>query len=128
MRSFARLWFSMLLNDDATRLRHIIEAVGEALGYVEHLDRDEFKASRPMQHSVVRCIEIVGEAASRLSLELRHANSQVPWSDIIGMRNRIVHAYFDIDAEIIWRTAREDFPGFLAEIQFIAKSLESVEE
>lgn len=118
----------MLLSDDTTRLRHIIEAAGEALGYVEYMERDEFKASRPMQHSVVRCIEIVGEAASRLSPALRQANPQVPWSDIIGMRNRIVHAYFDIDAEIVWRTAREDFPGFLAEIELIAKSLECVEE
>lgn len=118
----------MLLNDDRTRLRHIIEAAEEALGYVEHLDRDEFKASRPMQHSVVRCIEIVGEAASRLSPAIRQANPQIPWPDIIGMRNRIVHAYFDIDAEVVWRTAREDFPDFLAAIELIANRLENVEE
>ena len=118
----------MLLNDDPTRLRHIIEAAREALGYVDGMDRNEFKASRPMQHSVVRCIEIVGEASSRLSAALREANPQIPWTDIIGMRNRIVHAYFDMDTEIVWRTAREDFPGFLAEIELIAKRLESVEE
>lgn len=64
----------MLLNDDKTRLLHIIEATSVARAYVKDLDRDEFKASRPMQHSIVRCIEIVGEAASRLSPALGRAN------------------------------------------------------
>jgi len=73
----------MRLNDDSTRLRHITEATREALSYVEDLDSDRFHSSRPMQHSVVRCIEIVGEAASKLSPGLREATPQIPWSDII---------------------------------------------
>ncbi len=114
----------MRLDDDPTRLRHIIEATREALGYVDDMDRDQFRSSRPMQHSVVRCIEIVGEAASRLSPALREANPQIPWPDIVGMRNRIVHAYFDIDIEVVWRTAREDFPELLVEIEAIAQRLQ----
>ncbi len=113
----------MRLDDDPTRLQHIIEAAQEAIGYVDSIGRTEFYASRPLQHSVVRCIEIVGEASSRISRALRDANPQIPWVDIIGMRNRIAHAYFDIDIEIIWKTATEDFPELLPEIKAIARNL-----
>ena len=117
----------MLLNDDLTRLRHIIEAADEAMGYVRGLSRTEFENDRPLQHSVVRCIEIVGEASSRLSNELRESNPQVPWVDIIGMRNRIVHAYYDIDIGIVWKTAVEDLSDLLPELRVIAQSLEAPE-
>ena len=113
----------MLLSDDPTRVRHIIEAAREAMGYVNGIERSAFDASRPLQHSVVRCIEIAGEAASRLSRQLRESNPQVPWVDIISMRNRIVHAYFDIDIGIVWKTATEDLPDFLPEMEAIARSL-----
>ena len=98
----------MLLDDDRTRLLHMLEAAGEARGYVASVTRDEFDAQRPLQHSVVRCIEIMGEAASRLSTEYRTSHDEVPWQDIVRMRNRLVHAYFDIDLDIVWRTGREE--------------------
>jgi len=95
------------------------------MGYVSGIERSEFDASRPLQHSVVRCIEIVGEAASRLSKQLRQSNPQIPWVDIISMRNRIAHAYFDIDIDIVWKTATEDFPDLLSEVEAIARSLQN---
>lgn len=85
----------MLLDSDQNRLRHMIEAAQEAVGYVVGLPRAEFDAQRPLQHSVVRCIEVIGEAASRLSSEVRTANPEIPWQDMMGMRNRLIHAYFD---------------------------------
>ena len=113
----------MLLDDDFTRLRHIIEAAQEAMGYVRGIKSAEFEGSRPLQHSVVRCIEIIGEAASRVSEELRESNPQIPWMDIIGMRNRVVHAYFDIDIGIVWKTATEDLPALLPEVEAITRDL-----
>lgn len=113
----------MLLNDDATRLRHMIEAAEEAIGYVGGIEVAEFRGNRPLQHAVVRCIEIVGEAANRLSPALRDSNPRVPWADIIVMRNRIVHAYFDIDVEIVWMTAREDLPVLLEQVRVIHQGL-----
>jgi len=113
----------MLLDDDVTRLRHMIEAAQEAMGYAEGLPRTEFKSSRPLQHSVVRCIEIIGEASSRISKEFRESSPQIPWVDIIGMRNRIVHAYYDIDIDIVWKTVTEDLPALLPEIQAVTRDL-----
>ena len=95
----------MLHDSDRNRLCHMFEAALEAVGYTDGLPREEFDSQRPLQHSVVRCIEIVGEAASRLSPELRENNPDIPWKDMVGMRNRLIHAYFDMDLDLIWQTA-----------------------
>jgi uncharacterized protein with HEPN domain len=63
---------------------------------------------------VARVVEIIGEAASRVSAEARAAAPSVPWSAIIGMRNRLVHAYVDVDHDILWKTATEELPHLLA--------------
>ncbi|MFP4192601.1 MAG: DUF86 domain-containing protein [Candidatus Hydrogenedentota bacterium] len=107
----------MLLDSDETRLRHMVEAAREAVSYVEGITRHQFDSERPLQHSVIRCIEIIGEAASRLTPELREATPGIPWTDIIGMRNRIVHAYFDIDLDIIWQTVRHELPAMLPRLE-----------
>ena len=114
----------MRLDDDETRLGHIAEAAREAVGYVADIDRATFDASRPLQHAVVRCIEIVGEAAARLSPALRDANPQIPWSRIVATRNRIVHAYFDVDMDLIWATARIELPELLHEIAAVREQLD----
>jgi uncharacterized protein with HEPN domain len=67
-------------------------------------------------HSLVRNIEIIGEAASQISRELRDRSPGLPWTDVIGMRNRLVHAYFDIDPDIVWDTATQDLPPLVAEL------------
>jgi uncharacterized protein with HEPN domain len=103
----------MLLDSDINRLRHMIEAAREAAGYVESLPQEAFDSQRTLQHSVVRCIEIVGEAAARLSPEARADNPDIPWQDIIGMRNRLIHAYFDLDLGLIWNTARQELPALI---------------
>ena len=73
------------------------------------LDRDQM-----LLFAVVRAIEIVGEAASRVSAETRAATPQIPWPAIVGMRNRVVHAYFDIDREIVWTTVIAELPLLVA--------------
>lgn len=115
----------MPLNNDRTRLNHIIDSASEAMGYVYGIDRASFDGNRLLQHGIVRCVEIVGEASARLSKQTRDANPQVPWVDIIGMRNRIVHAYFDIDIELVWKTVTEDLPELLPTIVAILKNLDA---
>ena len=109
----------MLLDDDPTRLSHISDATQEALGYVKTLDREAFEQNRPMQHAIIRCLTIVGEASARLSLELRNSNAHIPWPRIIATRNRIVHAYFDLDLDLIWHTATHELPILLNQIEQI---------
>lgn len=72
------------------------------------LDRDEM-----LLFALVRAVEIVGEAAARLSHDARAAMPNIPWSLIVGMRNRLVHAYFDVDRDILWTTVTEALPALL---------------
>lgn len=87
--------------DDLVRLRHMVEAAQ----IVADRQRSDLHADLTLRFAVVRAIEIFGEGASRLSPEAREAAPQIPWSAIIGMRNRLVHPYFDIDHDIVWTTA-----------------------
>jgi uncharacterized protein with HEPN domain len=64
---------------------------------------------------------VIGEAASKISLDLRKAHPDIPWQKIIGMRNRLIHVYFDIDYDIIWQTLKENLPPVIEQIQAILK-------
>ncbi len=64
--------------------------------------------------ALVRAIEIIGEAASKISPEGKAETSAVPWSSLVGMRNRLIHAYFDVDLDILWNTATVSLPELLA--------------
>ena len=66
--------------------------------------------------AIVRNLEIIGEAASQVSREFRERQSGLPWADVIGMRNRLIHAYFDVDPDIVWDTATKDLPLLVDEL------------
>jgi uncharacterized protein with HEPN domain len=65
----------------------------------------------------VKCIEIVGEAASRISEETRQQAPQMPWQDIVSMRNRLIHAYFDVDLDRVWDTVEGDLPFLMTQLE-----------
>ncbi len=71
--------------------------------------------------AVVRAVEIVGEAATRVSNETRMATPEIPWSDIMGMRNRLVHGYFNINIEIVWKTVTVELPQLLPVLEIALK-------
>lgn len=97
--------------DDLTRIRHIVEAVASATRFVEGRERSDLDTDDMLVYALARAIEIVGEAASRISQETRDSLSDIPWASIIGMRNRLVHAYFDMDRDILWTTVTEAAPA-----------------
>jgi uncharacterized protein with HEPN domain len=99
--------------DDRIRVLHMIEAAEAAEAFVLGRDRAALDTDRMLLFALVRAIEIVGEAASKVSHDTRAAAPAVPWDQITGMRNRLVHAYFDIDRDVLWRTATEEVPSLL---------------
>lgn len=107
----------MLGRADANRLFHMLEAAREAMGHAQGRNREDLDVDRQLTHSLVRCIEIIGEAANRVSSEYRKENPRIPWDDIIGMRNRLIHAYFDVNLNIVWRTVKEEVPLLTAELE-----------
>lgn len=100
--------------EDAIRVRHMIDAAETAQRFVAGRHRDDLNGDQMLLFALVRAVEIIGEAASRVTPETRSATPAVPWPAIIGMRNRLIHAYYDIDRDILLRTVTEEIPQLLA--------------
>ncbi len=103
--------------DDAIRVRHMADAAREAIGFVHDRSRDDLNHDRQLTWALVKAVEIIGEAAYQISPATKAEVPDVPWDDIIGMRNRLVHAYFDINLDILWKTVKEDLPLLLTTLE-----------
>ena len=110
--------------DDLTRLKHIRVSAKEALSFVKSRRREDLDDDRMLSLALVRLVEIMGEAANHVSESCQAKYFQIPWRQIIGMRNRIIHAYFDVDLDIIWQVITQDLGSLLSEIQKAIKDLE----
>jgi len=102
---------------DEAYLLDILIAARKVLRYVSDLSRELFKEDTLRQDAVIRNLQIIGEAARKISDEFRSEHPEVPWSEIVGMRNRLVHDYSRIDVTKIWDTAQEDIPSLIRWIE-----------
>ena len=103
--------------DDEVRLRHMLDAAREAISFVRGRVRGDLETDRQLVLSLVKDIEIVGEAASQVSEPARSQVPEVPWLEIVAMRNRLVHAYFSINLDIVLQTTQEDLPLLIAKLE-----------
>lgn len=103
--------------DDRVRLLHMIEAAETAIRFASGRSRADLDSDQMLAFALVRAVEILGEAASRVSEPARLEAPDIPWSLIISMRNRLLNAYFDIDLDILWKTVTEDLPGLLPSLR-----------
>ncbi|MCK5416105.1 DUF86 domain-containing protein [Candidatus Parcubacteria bacterium] len=85
---------------------------------------ENFQEDSKTIHAVVRCIEIIGEAANNISEEVKDRYSEIEWKQVVGMRNLMIHEYFGVDSDIIWQTSKEDIPVLLEKIKNILNDLE----
>jgi uncharacterized protein with HEPN domain len=99
---------------DEERIRHMIDAAEAALRFVSGRSRPALDDDDMLTFALVRAIEVVGEAAARVSPAARQELDAVPWSAVIGMRNRLIHAYFDVDRDILWTTVTAGLPALLS--------------
>jgi len=109
--------------DDSVYLKHIRDAILKIDGYTRKVSAASFKKDTLIQDGVIRQIEIIGEATKRLSDKLRKDNKDIPWDDIAGMRDKMVHDYFGVDIEKVWLTVQHDIPILKKQINRILKSL-----
>ena len=100
--------------DDEIRLRHMLDAACEALSFVQGRTRSDLDGDRQLVLELVKEIEIVGEAAAQTTEYLRRELPETPWGRIVGMGNPLVHAYFDINLDILWQTVQADLPELIA--------------
>ncbi len=97
-------------------IEDILAAIGKVEHYTHGLSKLEFLSDDKTVDAVVRNLEIIGEAASRLPTEFKEATSQIPWVEIVGLRHRIVHEYFGVDDEIVWHIVQNDLPNLRVEL------------
>jgi uncharacterized protein with HEPN domain len=95
---------------DRIRLQHLVDALNSAIRFAQGRERGDLDADEMLLFALVRAVEIAGEAASQVTAETREQLPDLPWSSMIGMRNRLVHAYFDINRDILWSTVTETAP------------------
>lgn len=107
----------MTWRDDPDRLRHMLDHAVEAMAMVQDRARDDLGRDRQLNLAVVRLLEIIGEAAARVSPAGRARLPGIAWPEIIGMRNRLTHAYDRIDLDIVWDVLRDDLPRLAAELR-----------
>lgn len=99
---------------DDIRMRHMLDAAREAVSFAQGRTRGDLDTDRQLVLALVKDVEIVGEAATRVAEPARRRLPEIPWERLVGMRNRLVHAYFDINLDIVWKTVTEDLPGLIS--------------
>ena len=108
---------------DRECLAHIRNAIEKINRYLTGKRESDFMADELIQDGVMRNLEIIGEAVNKLSRELKSFHEDVPWHEISGMRNRLIHGYMDVNLQIVWDTVAKILPEFLATIQEIQETL-----
>ncbi len=103
--------------NDRIRLLHMLDAAREAISFASGRTAEDLANDRVLALALVKCIEIIGEAATKISVETRGGLDGIAWADIIGMRHRLIHAYFDIDIERVSDTIAADLPPLVARLE-----------
>jgi uncharacterized protein with HEPN domain len=105
-------------------LNDILESIEDIKEFTSGMSYDDFIKDKKTAKAVVRSLEIIGEAAKKIPEPLKEANTDVPWHEIVGMRNKISHEYFGIDLEIVWQSTQEDLHPLESAVRRILNDLE----
>jgi uncharacterized protein with HEPN domain len=108
--------------DDRIRLQHMLDAARAALSFAEGREREDLETDQQLAFALVKAVEIIGEAAARVSPDGQAGRPEIPWAQIVGMRNVLVHAYFDIDYDQLWETVRRDLLPLVKQLERIVLS------
>jgi uncharacterized protein with HEPN domain len=106
---------------DNAYLLDILDSVHLVLSYISGISQDQFLQSTQIQDSVIRRLEIIGEAARRVSNEGRLVNPALPWKQMIGMRNVVIHGYDEVDLNVVWDTVKNDLPPLAAMLETMVR-------
>ncbi len=110
------------MKDDALYLKHILDAIAKIESYIA-VGREEFAAQSHWQDAVIRQLEIIGEATKRLSAGLRVQYPEVPWRQIAGLRDVLIHDYMGVDIAAVWQITQKDLPPFKEHVQIMLREM-----
>lgn len=109
----------MSLHDDDVSMAHMLDHALEAVAMIQGRSRLALDQDRMLNLAIVRLLEIVGEAANRVSEPRQEHHPEIPWPQIVGMRNRIIHGYDRVDMDIVWNVLQIDLPPMIAQLKRI---------
>ena len=115
----------MTERDETVYVRHMLDAIDRIARHVDGRAKADYWGSEMLQDAIVRQLEILGEAAGRISRETCAAHPEVPWPKITGLRHRLIHDYFDVDGNMVWRVATIDVPAVREKILAVLLKLET---
>ncbi len=98
------------MKDDHVYLRHILESIGRVREFTRGVSEERFLKDALVQSAVIRQLEIIGEAVKNLSSSFRKRHKNVPWKDISGLRDKLIHGYFGVDISLVWGICEKDLP------------------
>lgn len=107
----------MLPEADRIRIQHMLDAARQATLFIAEMNETQLTEDLKTTFALVKCIEIIGEAAGRVSEPTLAAMPQIPWRIVKAMRNRLVHVYFDVDTQVLWSTVTHDLPPLVRELE-----------
>ena len=103
--------------DDATRLQHILDSARKAVRFTYGKSRDDLDSDELLALAITRLLEIIGEASTGVTETFRAKYPEIPWRQMSNMRNRLIHSYFDINYELVWKTAAQELPPLIAKLE-----------
>ena len=111
------------MKKDEAYLKHVMDAVSDIEKFMESISKEGFFKNKEKQYAVLRALEIIGEAVKNLSGVLKSKHREVPWKDIAGMRDKLIHEYFGVNLELVWVTVKKNLPELKKQIQEILKEV-----
>ena len=104
-------------------IMHMLDSIKHIEIFMEGISKKYFINNREKQNAVIREIEIIGEAAANLSVSFRDENPQIPWKNIVGTRDKMIHHYFGVNLDVVWEVIKKDIPVLKRELEKIKKSM-----
>ena len=98
------------MKDNLAYIDHIQQCICKIQEYTKDLNQSDFNTAELIQDAVIRNIEIIGEATKKISPDFKARYNEVPWKEMAGMRDKLIHDYFGVDVEVVWKTIQEDIP------------------
>ena len=123
---FERRCGSSTRNDKAY-LKHIADAISDIKCFMRNVTKEEFLENREKQYAILRALEIIGEATKNVSKEMKATHPEVNWSDIAGMRDRLIHQYFGVNLDLVWATVKKNLPELENQVSEMLRKTRAIE-